>query len=57
VGDDVVDIALMAMAGATPLTPAYNRSPNNTLSDGVNQNDVPYLSTFPYLATPHAGNK
>lgn len=57
VGDDVVDIALMAMAGATPLTPAYNRSPNNTLSDGVNQNDVPYLSTFPYLGAPHAGNK
>jgi hypothetical protein len=57
VGDDVVDIALMAMAGATPLTPAYNRSPNNTLGDGVNQNDVPYLSAFPYLGSPHAGNK
>lgn len=57
VGDDVVDIALMAMAGATPLTPAFNRSPNNTLSDGVNQNDLPYLSVFPYLASPHAGNK
>jgi hypothetical protein len=56
-GDDVVDIALMAMAGATPLTPAYNRSPNNTLGDGVNQNDVPYLSSFPYLGSPHAGNK
>ena len=25
VGDDVVDIALQAMAGATPLTPAFQR--------------------------------
>lgn len=57
VGDDVLDIALMAMAGATPLTPAFNRSPNNTLSDGVNQNDLAYLPVFPYLASPHAGNR
>jgi len=57
VGDDVVDIALRAVAGGTPLTPAFNHSPNNTLGDGVNQNDVPYLTQFPYLAPPHAGNK
>lgn len=57
VGDDVLDIALMAMAGATPLTPAFNRSPNNTLGDGVNDNDRPYLPFFPYLAIPHAGNQ
>ena len=56
-GDDVLDIVLQAAAGATPLTPSFNRSPNNTLGDGINGNDVPYLSTFPYLGIPHAGNK
>ena len=57
VGDDVLDIVLRAAAGATPLTPAFNRSPNNTLGDGVSRNDVPYLAFFPYLGIPHAGNK
>jgi hypothetical protein len=55
VGDDVVDIALQAMAGATPLTPDFVRPPNNRIGDGVDQNDVDYLSDFPYLALPHAG--
>jgi Domain of unknown function (DUF4331) len=57
VGDDVFDIVLQAAAGATPLTPAYNRSPNNQLGDGVTRNDVPYLPVFPYLGIPHAGNR
>lgn len=57
VGDDVLDIVLQAAAGATPLTPSFLRSPNNALGDGVSQNDVPYLSSFPYLGIPHAGNK
>lgn len=57
VGDDVLDIVLQAAAGATPLTPAFNRSPNNTLGDGVDGNDMPYLRTFPYLGVPHAGNR
>ena len=56
-GDDVLDIVLQAAAGATPLTPAFNRSPNNTLGDGIGRNDVPYLPQFPYLGTPHAGNR
>jgi hypothetical protein len=56
-GDDVLDIVLQAAAGATPLTPAYLRSPNNTLGDNVSTNDVPYLSSFPYLGIPHPGNK
>ena len=55
VGDDVTDIALRAMAGGTPFTPATNKAPNNTLGDGVDQNDVPYLPGFPYLGTPHPG--
>jgi hypothetical protein len=55
VGDDVVDIALQAMAGATPLTPEFVRSPNNVVGDGVDQNDREYLSVFPFLTTPHPG--
>ena len=57
VGDDVLDIVLRAAAGATPFTPAFDRSPNNTLGDGVSRNDVPYLTFFPYLGIPHAGNR
>ena len=57
VGDDVLDIVVQAAAGATPLTPAFNRSPNNLLGDGVSRNDVPYLPQFPYLGIPHAGNR
>ena len=54
-GDDVVDISLRAVAGGTPFTPDFNKAPNNALGDGVVGNDVPSLSTFPYIGTPHAG--
>ncbi len=57
VGDDVVDIALRAMAGATPLTPEFQRAPNNRLGDGVDENDRPYLDYFPFLTTPFAGRE
>jgi hypothetical protein len=57
VGDDVTDIAIRAMAGATPLTPAFNTGINAQLGDGVAGNDVPYLPSFPYLAHPHPGNQ
>ncbi|HEY6359923.1 MAG TPA: DUF4331 domain-containing protein [Vicinamibacterales bacterium] len=57
VGDDVVDIALQAVAGATPLTPQFVRAPNNQLGDGVDQNDKEYLSAFPFLTVPHAGRE
>lgn len=53
VGDDVTDIALRAVAGV--LVDGFDQSPNNALSDGVQDNDVPYLQTFPYLGTPHQG--
>jgi hypothetical protein len=56
-GDDVVDIALRAMAGATPLTPAFNMGINAQLGDGVHVNDRPLLTAFPFIGTPHAGNK
>ena len=55
VGDDVVDIVVRAAAGGTSLTPAFDVAPNNTLGDGVDGNDVPYLDVFPYLAPPHPG--
>jgi hypothetical protein len=54
--DDVTDIALKAMAGATPLTPAFNSGINSRLGDGVDRNDVRFLAEFPYLAPPHPGN-
>jgi Domain of unknown function (DUF4331) len=54
--DDVVDIALRAVAGGTPFTPATNVAPNNAIGDGVANNDVPFLSRFPYLGTPQSGN-
>ena len=57
VGDDVTDIAIRALAGATPLTPGFNTGINAQLGDGVSGNDVPYLTTFPYLGLPHSGNR
>lgn len=53
--DDVVDTELRALAGATAFTPEFNVSPNKDLSDGVDANDVPLSTTFPYLAPPAAG--
>ena len=55
--DDVVDIALRAMAGATPLTPEFNGGINAQLGDGVPANDKPFLPDFPYVALPTAGNQ
>ena len=48
--DDVVDIELQVIGGALLSPP---RAGTAALSDGVNANDVPFLSTFPYLALPH----
>ncbi len=52
-GDDVVDISLRAVAGV--LNPAFNIFPNNRLGDGVNVNDAPYRTTFPYVANGPSG--
>jgi hypothetical protein len=54
-GDDVVDIALRAVAGGTPFTPEFNESPNNELADGVDGNDNAFLLRFPYQSTPWQG--
>ena len=51
--DDVTDIEIRAVAGATPFSPAFNVSPNKDLGDGVDANDHPFTGTFPYLATPN----
>ncbi|MGH3144972.1 MAG: DUF4331 domain-containing protein [Rubrobacter sp.] len=50
--DDVVDIELRAVAGATPFTPEFNDR-QHRLGDGVNANDVPFTRGFPYLNAPH----
>jgi Domain of unknown function (DUF4331) len=49
-GDDVVDIDLQVVAGF--LADPANKVP---LGDGVDQNDKPFLSAFPYLAGPTSG--
>ena len=46
--DDVTDISERVVAGAL----VGHKVP---LGDGVDQNDVPYLSSFPYVAPPHDG--
>jgi uncharacterized protein DUF4331 len=65
--DDVVDIELRAFAcGYGPIVAPIiqgfgfcagnaNRTPNNLLGDGVDRNEKPFLTTFPYLASPHQG--
>jgi hypothetical protein len=52
-GDDVVDVALRVVAGV--LVSGFDKSPNNALTDGVDANDGPFLTNFPYVAAPHGG--
>lgn len=51
--DDVVDIELRVVAGV--LVSGFNKSPNNALTDGVDANDHPFLTSFPYVALPNRG--
>ena len=51
--DDVVDIELRAVAGATPFQPAQFNDAAHQLGDAVNANDVPFLNQFPFLNAPH----
>ncbi len=55
-GDDVTDIAVRAVLGGTPFTPATNVAPNNAFNDGVSANFEGFLTRFPYLQTPNPGN-
>ena len=47
-GDDVVDIELQVVAG-------FLKGNKVPLGDGVDGNDKPFLSVFPYLAGPNSG--
>jgi hypothetical protein len=47
-GDDVTDIELRVVAG-------FLKGNKVPLGDGVDQNDVPFLTSFPYVAPPHDG--
>ena len=49
-GDDVVDIALTAVASG----PDYSEI--TLVGDNITGNDLPYHAVFPYAATPHAGS-
>lgn len=60
--DDVVEIELLAVAGAAypVLTTDTSFTFDGTnlpavLTDGVDHNDLPFLSSFPYVATPWSG--
>ncbi|HEY0173615.1 MAG TPA: DUF4331 family protein, partial [Pyrinomonadaceae bacterium] len=62
VADDTVDITLRVAAGVllpgnacAGATANCNQAPNNQLGDGVTQNDKPFRTSFPYLATPWSG--
>jgi len=48
-GDDVVDIALTAVASGPTFSSIF------FLGDNINANDETYNFVFPYAATPHAG--
>jgi hypothetical protein len=47
-GDDVVDIEVQVVAG-------FLKGNKVPLGDGVDQNDKPFLSTFPYVPAPDSG--
>ena len=49
-GDDVIDIAEMAVAGALKGNPVAK-----ALGDGVDANDVPNMTSFPYESDPFSG--
>jgi hypothetical protein len=58
--DDVVDIELRAVAcGYGPILHAAlglcDLQPNDQIGDGVDRNDVPFQTSFPYVADPHQG--
>jgi hypothetical protein len=61
--DDAVEIELLAVAGAaypvltTDTSFKYTPVLSSVLTDGVDYNDVAFLGTFPYVATPHQGQE
>ena len=65
--DDVTDIEIRAVACGYgpvvgPIIESFgfcngdaNRTPNNMVGDGVDANENPFLSSFPYVAAPNQG--
>ena len=56
--DDVTDASIRAVAGAAYALfhPGFSVDPlANQLGDGVDANDVPFRTSFPYLALPASG--
>ncbi len=65
--DDVTDIEIRAVACGYgpvvgPIIESFgfcngnaNRTPNNVVGDGVDANENPFLSSFPYVAAPNQG--
>jgi hypothetical protein len=51
--DDVIDEALRVVLGV--LLPNH-QAIADTIGDGVDANDVPFQSSFPYVALPHSGS-
>ena len=49
-GEDVMDANLLWIFGGPDGT--KNNEDPNLISDGVPENDAPFLDTFPYLAPP-----
>ncbi|MEZ4674171.1 MAG: DUF4331 family protein [Caldilineaceae bacterium] len=62
--DDVVEIELLAVAGAAyqvldgrDADFAFNPALIDVLDDGIDQNDVPFQSEFPYMAPAQSGQE
>jgi hypothetical protein len=54
--DDVTDVSLRLVVGGVLAGPPFSTSPlNSRLGDGVNVNDRPYRTSFPYLADAPSG--
>ncbi len=55
--DDVVDITLRVAVGGVldPTFPGFTPGINDRLGDGVNVNDAPFRTSFPYLASAPDG--
>ncbi|CAA9358531.1 MAG: hypothetical protein AVDCRST_MAG72-2014 [uncultured Nocardioidaceae bacterium] len=51
--DDVVDIEIQALEGAVRTGKLVEAL---AAGDGVNENDLPFGETFPYVALPHSGS-
>lgn len=52
--DDVIDISLRAVMGATPLGACDGQSPNQDLTDGVTETPT-LLTAFPFIPHPLSG--